>query len=161
MRARRTTAVAALLPAAAALAWLIPGGDASSAPESGAACAPTGTTLSIAAKEKKFDKDCLAAPADQEFTIAFDNQDAAVPHNVAIYDTARGDKVLFKGEIIMGPNKVTYAVPAQPAGTYQFRCDPHDETMLGTFIVGDGRSSAPSEEPTTTTTTTGPLGLPL
>jgi len=161
MRARLASTVAILLPTVGALAWLIPAGDASSAATE-PACTAAGTQLSISASDKKFDKDCLAVPADQDFTIAFDNQDPGVPHNVAIYDTDRGDKVLFKGDIIFGPNKVTYAVPAQPAGTYQFRCDPHDETMIGTFVVGDGRSSAPSEpSSTTTTTTTGPLGLPL
>lgn len=101
-----------------------------------ATCAPSGTALSLAAQEKKFDKDCLSAPAGQAFTIAFDNQDVAVPHNVAIYDTANGNKPLFKGEIIFGPNKTTYSVPAQAAGRYEFRCDPHDDTMIGTFIVG-------------------------
>ena len=163
MKARLATAVAIVLPTVAALAWLIPAGDASSAETAPApACSAAGASLSISAKDKKFDKDCLAAPADQDFTIAFDNQDATVRHNVAIYD---GNKELFKGEIIVGPNKTTYAVPAQPAGTYQFRCDPHDETMVGTFVVGNGRSSAPpaeEEPPATTTTTSGlfPLDLP-
>ena len=61
----------------------------------------------------------------------------------------------------MGPRQTTYAVPAQPAGTYQFRCDPHDDTMIGTFIVGDGQAAAPSSpSPSSTTTTTGPFGLP-
>jgi plastocyanin len=108
------------------------------APASGAAasCAPAGAELSVSARDKKFDKDCLAAPAGQAFTIAFDNQDVAMRHNVAIYDTAQGDKVLFKGEVIYGPGSTTYSVPAQAAGTYEFRCDPHDETMIGTFIVG-------------------------
>ncbi|MEW6477479.1 MAG: cupredoxin domain-containing protein [Actinomycetota bacterium] len=131
--------------------------------ESGPACSPSGTALSVAAKDKKFDKDCLAAPADQAFTIEFDNQDPAVPHNVAIYDVANGNKALFKGEVFVGPRKMTYEVPAQPSGTYEFRCDPHDDTMIGTFIVGDGQAAAPpspSPSPSSTTTTTGPLGLP-
>ncbi|HEV3365322.1 MAG TPA: cupredoxin domain-containing protein [Acidimicrobiia bacterium] len=107
----------------------------SMAAESTTTCAPTGTTLTIAAKEKAFDKDCLAAPAGETFSIAFDNQDVAVPHNVSIYDTANGNQQLFKGEVIFGPDQITYTVPAQAAGTYEFRCDPHDDTMIGTFIV--------------------------
>jgi plastocyanin len=129
--------------------------------ESQATCAPSGTALSIAAKEKKFDKDCLAAPADQGFTIEFDNQDTGVPHNVAIYDGPGSNQALFKGEVIVGPNTVTYSVPAQPSGTYEFRCDPHDDSMIGTFVIGDGRrASATTPPPPSTTTTTGPLGLP-
>ena len=162
MRARLGTAVAIVLPTLAAAAWLIPVGDASSAETDAApACTADGTSLSISAKAKKFDKDCLAAPADQDFTIAFDNQDATVRHNVAIYDKPGSDKALFKGEVIVGPNKTTYTVPAQPAGTYEFRCDPHDKTMIGTFVVGDGHASAPAEEPPATTTTTqGTIDLP-
>lgn len=158
---RRTTVAAILLPVMAALSWPVLGGDASSATESTPSCTPSGTALSIAAKDKKFAKDCLAAPADQGFTIEFDNQDAGVPHNVAIYDGPGSDKALFKGEIVVGPNTVTYNVPAQPAGTYEFRCDPHDDSMIGTFVVGDGRGApATPPPPSSTTTTTGPLGLP-
>ena len=120
-----TSVVLALLPAVPAVAA-----------EAQADCAPSGTALSISAQEKKFDKDCLAAPAGQAFTIAFDNQDVAVPHNVSIYDPSTGNKALFKGDIIFGPNKTTYSVPAQAAGRYEFRCDPHDDTMIGTFVVG-------------------------
>lgn len=131
------------------------------AAEGAPACSPDGTALSISAKDKKFDKECLAAPADQAFTIEFDNQDPAVPHNVAIYDKANGNKALFKGEVFFGPNKMTYSVPAQASGTYEFRCDPHDDVMLGTFVVGDGTAAAPSNPPpSSTTTTTRPFGLP-
>ena len=127
MRVRRTIVAAMFLLAVAA--------PSAPAAESKATCAPSGAALSVAATDKKFDKDCLAAPAGQGFTIDFDNRDVAIPHNVAIYDTANG-KALFKGEVIVGPNKTTYTVPAQVAGTYEFRCDPHDDTMIGTFIVG-------------------------
>src|SRR5262245_24455748 len=70
------------------------------AAESAPACSPAGTALSVAAKDRKFDKDCLAAPTNQPFTIEFDNQDSSVPHNVAIYDRTKSKKPLFKGELI-------------------------------------------------------------
>jgi plastocyanin len=152
MRLRRTIAAAIFL--------LVVTAPTAPAADSPAACAPSGTALSIAAKDKKFDKDCLAAPADEGFTIEFDNQDPAVPHNVAIYEGPGSNRALFKGEVIVGPNKVTYTVPAQPAGTYEFRCDPHDDSMIGTFVVGDGRGASETPAPPSTTTTTGPLGLP-
>lgn len=130
MKSPRVAVVATLLLTAAPMS--------SAAAEASPACTPAGTALSIAAMEKKFDKDCLAAPAGEAFTIEFDNQDVAVPHNVAIYETAGGNKSLFKGEVIVGPRKITYSVPAQPSGTYEFRCDPHEDTMIGTFIVSGG-----------------------
>ena len=106
------------------------------AAEPAPACRPSGTALSIAAKERKFDKNCLAAPANKPFTIKFDNQDPDVPHNVAIFDRSEGKKPLFKGELIIGPRTTTYSVPAQKSGRYEFVCEPHDFTMIGSFIVG-------------------------
>ena len=135
MGIRRRIVVATL--AVAALSWPTIGGPAARAETQAATCAPDGTALTIGADDKKFDKDCLAAPAEQAFTIEFDNRDLARGHNVAIYDTANGNNnALFKGEVIRGPSKTTYSVPAQAKGTYEFVCDPHAETMRGTFIVG-------------------------
>ena len=39
-------------------------------------CAPSGTSLTITASGTMFDKDCLAAPASQAFTISYDNKDS-------------------------------------------------------------------------------------
>jgi plastocyanin len=135
---------------------------AAAAAESGPACSPSGTALSLAAKDRKFDKECLAAPADQPFTIEFDNQDSSVAHNVAIYDRTNGKKPLFKGELIIGPQRITYSVPTQASGTYEFQCEAHDFAMFGTFIVGDGKAAAPpsSKPQSSTTTTARPFGLP-
>jgi plastocyanin len=120
-------------------------------------CAPEGTALTISAIDSEFNKFCLVAPAGEPFTIAFDNQENFL-HNVAIYDVNNGNKVLFKGESFTGPKTVTYSVPAQAEGTYQFRCDPHKEFMLGTFVVGNGGPTTTTATPTTsTTTTTSPL----
>jgi plastocyanin len=117
------------------LGFLVATGDGlSAAPE--ATCTANGTALTITAADNKFDKDCMAVPADQAFTIEFDNQDSGIPHNVSLYDTANGNKELYKGEIIDGPKTITYSVPAQAAGKYEFICDPHAEFMKGTFIVG-------------------------
>jgi plastocyanin len=112
-------------------------------------------------EEHAFDKECLAAPANTPFTIAFNNQDYDI-HNVAIYDKDHGDKALYKGEVIYGPKSITYSVPAQAEGTYEFRCDPHADTMIGTFIVGSGGPPTTSSSTTTssTTTTTNLLNLP-
>ena len=138
MNARRSIVVASFLPAVVALSWLgspITVSSAAEEPET-ATCTADGTALQITAYDNKFDKDCMAVPADQAFTIELTNKDRGIPHNVSLYDTSGGsEKTLYKGELIDG-GTVVYDVPAQPAGKYLFRCDPHPEFMRGAFIVG-------------------------
>jgi plastocyanin len=137
MGIRRRIVVATFLPAVAALSWPIVGSPRAMAETKQAAtCTADGTALAIVADDNKFDKDCMAVPPEQAFTIELDNQDWGLPHNVSIYDTANGNETLYKGEVIYGPSKITYSVPAQAEGTYEFICDPHAEFMRGTFIVG-------------------------
>lgn len=100
-----------------------------------AACSPSGTALSLSAKNIHYSTACLAAPANKPFTITFHNEDSGVPHNVAIYSNSSASKVLFRGTIVTGVKTVTYQVPALPAGTYYFRCDVHPTAMHGTFVV--------------------------
>jgi plastocyanin len=103
------------------------------------ACSPGGTTVEITARAVAFDKDCLAAPADTAFSLAFDNQDPGVPHNVEIFRTPAASERLGgakdAGDFITGPDQVTYQVSALPAGTYFFRCDLHPAQMHGDFVV--------------------------
>ncbi|MDQ1516566.1 MAG: hypothetical protein QOE80_2396 [Actinomycetota bacterium] len=139
MRTRRPV-IAVVLAAVAVVSWLAltaAGAFAGGAQQSKAGpCSPNGTALSVTAFDGKFDKDCLAVPANQAFTIDFDNLDRGIPHNVAIYEDQTAQKTFYKGELIEGPNKITYSVQALPEGRFFFRCDPHPD-MAGTFIVGN------------------------
>jgi plastocyanin len=98
-----------------------------------AGCAPSGTRLRIAAQHFSFDKSCLAAPAGRSFTIAFDNRDSSIPHNVAIVTS--GGSTVFTGQTTSGVRTVDYHVKGLPPGTYRFHCDLHPEQMSGTFVV--------------------------
>ena len=105
---------------------------ASAAPVADGSPATTGATLHISAQNIAFDTNHLEAPAGQAFVLEFDNNDAGIPHNVEIKD-ASGASV-FKGQIITGPAKASYQVPALPAGSYMFLCDVHPN-MTGTLTV--------------------------
>ncbi len=124
----------------AAVASACGGGD-DAAPQAGGspgggggACSPSGTTVQITAQNLQFDKNCLAAPANQEFTIEFSNQDAGVPHNVSVFRDRSGGEPLVQGEIVTGVTETTYDAPALEAGNYFFVCEVHP-TMNGTFRV--------------------------
>jgi cytochrome c oxidase subunit 2 len=120
-------------PAADFDAWLaaqIEKANATPAPQpSGDAAGPV---VEISAKAVAFNTTTLTAPADKPFTIAFKNDDEAVPHNVEIKD-ASGASV-YKGDIINGISEINYPVPALPAGTYTFICTVHPN-MTGTLTV--------------------------
>ena len=98
--------------------------------------APSGAAgqvqLDLAAKDVQFDKAALDAPADQPFTIKFQNNDPTVPHNVAIHDASGQEQ--FKGEIFPGVDVRTYPIPALKAGSYTFSCSVHPN-MTGTLTV--------------------------
>jgi plastocyanin/uncharacterized membrane protein len=77
--------------------------------------------------DQSFVPDLLAAPAGEPFGLAFENQDAGVPHNVAIYKDDSATQSLFVGDLVDGPTTVTYDVPALDPGEYYFRCDVHPQ----------------------------------
>jgi plastocyanin len=92
-------------------------------------------TIGLTAKDISFNTSKIMVPVGSSVTIRFDNQDANIPHNVAIYTDDTAKTAIFKGEIITGPGEIDYTfdAPATP-GTYFFRCDIHPQ-MNGQFIV--------------------------
>ena len=98
---------------------------------SGAAAGPV---LAVTALNLAFNPTALQAPADTPFKIDFDNQDASVPHNIAIHEGGPTGAEVWKGEIFPGPVKKTYDVPPLKAGTYGFVCSLHPN-MTGTLTV--------------------------
>ncbi len=104
----------------------VPAGSAnpSAAPSGGAG----GTVLNEVASGVQFQPTSLEAPADKPFQIAFDNQDAGIPHNIQIADGS--GKLVFEGDTNNGVNSIAYNVPALAAGGYKFICKWHPN-MVG------------------------------
>ncbi len=116
---------------AAPSASAAPGGSA--AP--GASQAPgAGATLTLSAQGIAYDTATLEAPANTPFKIVFTNNDAGIPHNVAIHEGSPTGREVWQGEIFSGVDTRTYDVPALPAGTYGFVCTVHPN-MTGTLTV--------------------------
>ena len=100
----------------------------------------------VGAATKGFDVDTLSAPAGTPLSLAFDNQDAGIQHDVyiATEDPAKNPAatVLLQSTPITGPGKVNYPVPSLTAGTYYFYCSIHPTTMNGTLTAAVGASPA-------------------
>ncbi len=96
-----------------------------------------GTSLEIVAVNLAFQPTSITVPAGKPFQIVFTNQDAGVQHNVQIFGNPDfSGTPLFSGDLVTGPGKVTYDVPALDAGTYAFNCVVHP-SMTGTMEAAE------------------------
>jgi plastocyanin/uncharacterized membrane protein len=93
---------------------------------------PEAAVTVCAFDDQRFVPDRLAAPAGEGFEVAFVNEDDGVQHNVAIYRDDSVEESLFVGDLVQGPETVTYDVSALEPGEYYFRCDVHPQ-MDGTL----------------------------
>lgn len=93
-------------------------------------------TIDIVAKSFAFNTSTITVPAGANVTINFNNMDAGIPHNVAVYENQDAKKAIYVGAVINAPKTIAYnfVAPTTP-GTYFFRCDVHPTTMVGDFIV--------------------------
>jgi plastocyanin len=97
---------------------------------------PGATQIDLVAENLLFDTSSLSATAAQPVSILFDNRDAGVLHNFALYADRGYTQAIFQGELTTGPVTTTYTFDApSTAGGYFFRCDVHLDTMTGQFTV--------------------------
>ena len=128
------TPTPAASPSPASPAPSAPASPGPGASPGGSPSAPAGVVLEISAQNIAFDKAELRAPANTPFQIRFTNNDAGIPHNVAIHEGSPTGPELWRGEIFNGVETRVYDVPALPAGRYGFICTVHPN-MTGTLIV--------------------------
>jgi len=105
---------------------------------SGNVTPPTGAEVMIdlTAQNIAFSLSTITVPPGISVMVNFNNKDAGVPHNFAVYTTSAATDKIFIGQIITGPATTTYTftAPSTP-GNYFFRCDVHPTQMTGTLIV--------------------------
>ena len=120
-----------------------PGASAPAPPEGSGAPPPNGSgapgspetpaaDVTVTARNIAFVETSWTGPADQPFRLAFVNEDAGVPHNVALKDAGGADA--YVGEIFNGVETRVYDVPALAAGSYTFICSVHPN-MTGTATL--------------------------
>ena len=109
--------------------------------EGGEAAGPEAVSLS--AKDLAFSTDAISVGPGEPIALTFDNQDAGVQHNVAIFQGPDASAPLvFRGDLVTGVASATYQVPALQPGQYFFHCDVHP-TMHGTISAGGGAGPPP------------------
>jgi plastocyanin len=111
----------------------VPASEATTAPPTPSS--PGETVLQLTAQNVAFDQRALTASAGGSVTIQFDNKDAGVLHNFALYTDSSASQKIFSGDLSTGPEVVNYTFDAPAPGTYYFRCDVHPDTMNGSFTV--------------------------
>ena len=112
---------------------------ATPAPSGAPTAAPSGGSgavvqITLTASGIAYDTDTLEVPANTPFQIVFTNNDAGIPHNVAIHKDSPTGELVWQGDIFNGVETRTYDVPALPAGTYGFVCAVHPN-MTGTLTA--------------------------
>jgi plastocyanin len=86
-----------------------------------------GLTTAVAAEGLAFDTSEIVLAAKEPASIDFENADAGAQHNIAIYEDESAAAEIFVGELITGPDSITYEFEAPPKGEYFFRCDVHPD----------------------------------
>jgi len=119
-------------------------GTTQTTPPPGSTTPPVGTTtpaavtIDLVAQNIAFNMTTITVPAGATVKVNFNNKDAGVAHNFAVYQnqSGGGTKAIFVGQTITGPATTTYTFTAPAAGgSYFFECDVHPSQMNGPFIV--------------------------
>lgn len=95
---------------------------------------PTREPTISASSAVAFEVTEVAVFADEPFPLTFENKQAGVPHNVAIYDTPERAVEHFVGEIFEGPDTRVYEVGPLAEGAYFYVCTVHPP-MTGTLYA--------------------------
>ncbi len=92
---------------------------------------PPPGAIVVSANYSVFEQSSVQAPANQAFTIWFENREN-VPHNVHVVTSAGANVAL--GQIFNGPAAQPLDVPMIAAGTYKLLCDVHPD-MLAELVA--------------------------
>jgi plastocyanin len=97
-----------------------------------------GQTVEIIARGLRFDQEEIRVQSNGQVRLRLDNQDAGVPHNIAVRTSPTDRTPVAPGSVGLvfnGPGVDDTVFDIPDPGTYFFICDIHPTTMTGDFIV--------------------------
>lgn len=101
--------------------------------------APDAQQVTVVGKNIQFDVTEIGVESGRQVAITFDNQDEAVPHNWALYESEEaantGVEAIATSPIENGLIVQEIVFDAPDAGTYFYRCDVHPTIMIGSMTV--------------------------
>jgi hypothetical protein len=103
------------------------GGTPSEAPP------PIDADVVLTAQGTNWVETSLTAPADAPFTLALDNRDPNMPHDIKLSDGSGAE--VYRSEVVVGPKVQVFEIPALAAGAYPYVCTIHPN-MTGTLTAG-------------------------
>lgn len=96
-----------------------------------------GIQLEVTAPATAFEPTCLVAPADQPFTLTFNNEDTSTAHNLAVLEDPSADPI-GATELKVGTYTDELPIEPQPPGDLIFLCQAHPDQMRGTLLIVEG-----------------------
>lgn len=116
-------------------ATVVPSGAESSGPPPGGGGGGPGAAIELHAKNLAFDPTSLTATSTS-VTIHFVNDDANIPHNVAVFAGADANAPpIVHADLLTGPGEEDITLTLPGPGTYFFHCDVHPTQMTGTITL--------------------------
>jgi plastocyanin len=109
------------------------------------------TEITVVARNIDFDVDNIAFPANTEVTVIFDNQDAGIPHDFHIWESAdsaaAGTGEVAATSIFPGVAQETLVWETGEPRTYYFNCTVHPSMRGDIEIVEPDDQEPATEEP--------------
>jgi plastocyanin len=93
----------------------------------------SGAVVTLVAEHSRWEPDTLAVPAAASWQLVLDNHDKAFHDFLVRSPDLPSTRLASK---FSGPNTMTFKIPGLPAGTYEFVCTIHADTMRGVLVVG-------------------------
>jgi cytochrome c oxidase subunit 2 len=98
-------------------------------------CPSSGAHVRVTAKNTQWNTNCIAVASNQQIALSVSNQDPAIDHNFAVYDSSKRTKQFFQTGRFPGVATKDFAIGPLPPGRYYFQCDVHGPAMSGVYIV--------------------------